>query len=374
MKILQLGKFYPIPGGVEKVMYELTTGLSRRGIECDMLCANLDLSEKNVKELVLTDKNKIIICPTKRKVMATMIAPSMIKELKKRCNYYDIIHVHHPDPMAALALYLSGYKGKVVLHWHSDILKQSFMLKLYKPLQNWLTRRADVIVGTTPIYIKESPHLTKVQDKCTYLPIGVDPIMWNEDGVEKIRNKYSGKRIVFSLGRLVSYKGYEYLIDAAKYVPDDCVVLIGGSGPLHDELQKQIDDNALNGKVELLGRVGDEDLPDYFRAADVYCLSSTMKTEAFAIVQVEAMSCATPIVATKIPGSGVSWVNADGESGINVEPRDAKALGDAITQLLCDAELHAKLSAGARERYEHLFRKEEMITKCLGIYSTLNIG
>jgi hypothetical protein len=72
---------------------------------------------------------------------------------------YDIIHVHHPDPMAALALFCSGYKGRVVLHWHSDILKQKVLLKFYMPLQRWLLKRAEVLVGTTPIYVKESPLL-----------------------------------------------------------------------------------------------------------------------------------------------------------------------------------------------------------------------
>lgn len=86
-----------------------------------------------------------------------MLSPAMIFRLRKINKEYDIIHIHHPDPMACLALFLSGYKGPVVLHWHSDILKQKMLLKLYSPLQNWLLRRAKVIVGTTPVYVQESP-------------------------------------------------------------------------------------------------------------------------------------------------------------------------------------------------------------------------
>lgn len=371
MKILQIGKFYPILGGVEKVMYDLTNGFAARGIECDMLCANNDTTIKQLIIKELSPRNKVIICPTKIKMFATMLSPAMIKELKRRCNAYDIIHIHHPDPMAALALYMSGYKGKVVLHWHSDILKQAQLLKLYRPLQNWLIKRACKIVGTTPVYIKESPDLTSVQDKCTYLPIGIDKVPYNKDGVEKIRNQYAGKKIIFALGRLVEYKGYEYLIDAAKELGDDYIVLIGGGGPLKEALQAQIDTNNLSDKVKLLGRVSDEDLPNYYYATDLYCLSSTMKTEAFAIVQIEAMSCGKPVVSTRIPGSGVAWVNAHNESGITVEIYNSKALSDAFKSILENNALYQEHSQGAEKRFNALFRKEVMIDKCLEIYKNV---
>ena len=366
MKILQIGKFYPIIGGVEKVMFDLTSGFAARGVECDMLCANNDTTVKKLVIKELSPNNRIIICPTIKKLFATMICPAMIRELKRRCNYYDIIHIHHPDPMAALALYMSNYKGKVVLHWHSDILKQANLLKFYLPLQNWLINKASVIVGTTPVYIKESPYLKSVQGKCTYLPIGIDEIEWDAHAVEQIRSQYVGKKIIFSLGRLVEYKGYKYLIDAAN------VILIGGDGPLRSDLQAQIDANNLQSRVKLLGRVSDEDLPNYYQAIDLYCLSSTMKTEAFAIVQVEAMASRKPVVSTRIPGSGVAWVNVDQESGITVETHSAKALSDAFRKILEDKALYDRLAQGARKRYETVFRKDKMIEKCLEIYGSLN--
>ena len=170
------------------------------------------------------------------------------------------------------------------------------------------------------------------------------------------------------MGRLVTYKGYKFLIDAAEFLPDDYIVLIGGSGALKNELQEQIESKKLNSKVVLLGRVSDEDLPSYYGACDLYCLSSIYKTEAFAIVQIEAMSCGKPIIATKIPHSGVSWVNADGISGFNVEPCNSKQLSDAIKKVMSNKELYDQLSKGAKIRYNDLFTKEKMLNKCLEIY------
>ena len=365
MKILQVGKFYPIKGGVEKVMYDLLTGLDAKGIQCDMLCA---YDGEGSTEVPVSGRSKIICTRTMAKKYATMLSPQMVTTLRRIAADYDIIHVHHPDPMAALALLLSGYRGKVVLHWHSDIVKQKKLLSLYLPLQRWLINRADLVIGTTPVYIAASDHLKGVQPKCTYLPIGIDPIQPDPEQVEAIRKRYEGRKIVFSLGRLVHYKGYRYLVEAARHLDDSYVVLIGGSGALREELQQQIDSNGLDSRVKLLGYVPDEDLPAYYGACDIYCLSSIQKTEAFAIVQIEAMSAGKPVVSCNIPGSGVPWVNADGVSGLVVEPEDGEALAAAIRRICEDHATYYTLSGGARSRYAELFKRQQMISRCLQLY------
>lgn len=369
LKVLQLGKFYPIRGGVEKVAYDLMIGLSEQNVYCDMMCAALQGGNRIIP---VNDHAKIICCHTWLKAAATMISPAMIFALKKIQKQYDIIHVHHPDPMACLALFLSGYKGKVILHWHSDIQKQKTLLKLYQPLQEWLLRRACLVVGTTPVYLSESPFLQKVQRKTVCLPIGVEPMKPVPEKAEAIRRKYNGKKIVFSLGRLVAYKGYHFLVAAATFLKDNFVVLIGGTGALKDELQKEINELGLQKKVDLLGRISDEDLPAYYGACDVFCLSSVQKTEAFGIVQIEAMSCGKPIVATNIPQSGVSWVNKNGISGLNVTPGNARELAKAIEEVTKDKTVYQHYATGATNRYKELFTKEKMIEKCLNIYGYEN--
>lgn len=368
IRVLQLGKFRPVKGGVEKVMYAFMLGLGQRGIYCDMLCASDD---DEVGETELTPYCRIYKTRTVSKMAATMISPEMITQLRKSCHQYDIIHIHHPDPMATLALMLSGYKGRVVLHWHSDILKQRALLRLYHPLQKWLINRADVILGTTPVYVEQSHALRKVQGKTSFLPIGVRQRRAEENLVAMIRNKYPGKKIVYSMGRLVEYKGYEYLIEAATLLPDDYVVLIGGSGPLKGALQKMVKGFLLERKVHILGYIPRELEAAYYGAADVFCLSSVLKTEAYAIVQVEAMSVGCPVVATNIPGSGVSWVNQHGVSGLNVEPRSSRDLAEAIQQICDNPDLHSRYSQGALHRYERNFTLDAMTDGLIDIYRDL---
>lgn len=418
IKILQLGKFFPLRGGVEKVMYSLMVGLLERGEHCDMLCAaysgrgrrvkidNTNQSFGNLGQSIGKSNQTIgetgqtiggsdqttgktrqagaksirpkrgqasIICTrTWMKLCGTMLSPRMIWTARRIGRRYDLIHVHHPDPMACLALFTSGYKGKVILHWHADIVKQRRILKLYRPLQQWLISRADLIIGTSPTYLASSPYLRAVQHKTACLPIGVDAMEPDKQQVEALRRRYKGKKIIFSLGRMVPYKGFEYLIRSADYLDDSYVILIGGEGPLRNQLKNEIRMCGLQGRVELIGFVSDGDLPAYFGACTLFCLPSVEKTEAYGIVQIEAMSCSKPVVATRIEGSGVSWVNKHGVSGLNVESRNAMALADAIHAITKDTATYQTYCHNARERYLDVFTRQRMttdyhnlLTKCL---------
>ena len=371
MKILHVGKFWPGKGGMERMMYDIVHGFSSSGYRCDLLCAASDGASGIY---TLNDNGKIMCTPTWFTMAATKITPAMIWKLRKICNEYDILHIHHPDPMANLALLTSGFKGKVVLHWHSDILKQKNLWKVYKPLQDWMIKRADLVIGTSPVYLNESPHLTAASDKMACLPIGVQQVEPEMSRVKAIRAKYEGKKLIFTVGRLVGYKGHKYLIDSAKYLPEDYVILIGGSGPLFEEMQKQIEDEKLTHKVILLGRLSDEALADYYGACDLFCLSSIWKTEAFGMVQIEAMSCSKPVVATEIPGSGVAWVNKHGYSGLNVSPEDSVAIADAIKYILSDDRIYQTFSSNAKARYEEHFTKPLFLERCRDIYERVLNG
>ena len=372
-KVLQLGKFYPIKGGIEKVMYTFLEGLPDKGVSSDMLCAECDGAGRVIN---IDSGARVITCRTLIKLAGTTIAPGMVSKLRKIAKEYDIIHIHHPDPMAALALFLSGYKGKVVLHWHSDIIRQKFFLTFYKWLQNWLIRRADIVLGTTQVYLDTSEGINGIRfnPKTAVLPIGIEPLVRDVDGEARVLAKWPGKKIVFALGRLIPYKGFEYLVDAAKSLPDDYVVVIGGSGPLEEALKEQIKAAGLDGKVVLAGNIPESEKAAYFGACDIYCMSSITKNEAFGIVMIEAMSLGKPVIATKIPESGVSWVNAHGVSGINVEPRDGAAIAGSVVEICEDSVKYKAYADGAKNRFDETFTRDRMIESLVSIYDGLLRG
>ena len=372
MKILQLGKFYPLKGGVEFVMYKLAEGLSERRNRCDLLYASANGETSTIR---VNDYCHIFRSRTLFSAKATMISPAMIVKMWRLRKKYDIVHIHHPDPMAALALYLSRYKGKVVLHWHSDIVRQNQLLKYYKPLQSWLIRRADLIVCTSPVYLEQSKALKDVHHKAMSIPIGVsDPSNQFSADIVDVQGRYPDKNIIFTLGRLVTYKGFEHLIEAAKSLPDDYIIMIGGMGYMHDHLQALIDKDGLHEKVKLIGYIPSEEVPSYFKACKLFCLSSVDKREAFAIVQIEAMAFGKPVVSTNIEGSGVPWVNKHGESGYVVPTHDSHALADAIVRLCADEAEYQQFCHQSRQRYERLFKIETMIDKMEETYHKLIEG
>lgn len=368
MRVLQLGKFYPLRGGVEKVMYSLMEGLSARELRCDMLCASETGSRLREN---LNPWATLMCSPSWGKLNGTMMSPRMISAMRRIASTYDIVHVHHPDPMAALSLWLSGFKGRVVLHWHSDIVKQHRMLQAYKPLQRWLLRRADVIVCTTEPYMRGSEYLKPYLQKCTVVPIGIPALQPDTELTRSIAERYAGRKLLFALGRLVPYKGFEHLVEAAALLPDEYVVVIGGTGPLRSNLEHAIAERGLEDKVILAGYLSDQEVGAYFGACTMFCFPSVQKTEAFGIVQLEAMSVGKPIVATDIPGSGVSWVDAHGVSGLNVPVGDAQALADAIQQISSTPEALRKFARGAQQRYQDTFTHDKMVESTIRIYSSI---
>lgn len=371
-KILQFSKFYPpAMGGIEQVAWDIVKGINHAdAYHCDVLCFHHEMLKKS--EVVSDQGAKIFRMKTWKVVASTPLSISIFHQYFKLLPDYDIVHIHVPNPLATLAAVFT-FRKKMVVHWHSDIVKQKLMLRLFRPLQNIMLKKADVVVVTSDKYGAESEQLKNYRHKLVTVPIGIEDQSseMRKSIDERISAQYQGKKIIFSLGRLAYYKGFEYLIKSAHHLPDDYLILIGGGGELRESLQQLIDDNHLNEKVMLVGRIPADELASYYRLANIFCMSSVEKSEAFGVVQLEAMSHALPVVSTRIPGSGVDWVNLHGVSGLTVAPRDEQALARAFISICDDNSLAEKMSTGARTRYLELFTATAMCSGILAIYGDL---
>lgn len=368
MKTLQVGKWYKAVGGVETARDNITNTLSSWGIQSDVLCKKR--THKGGKYTV-NDNCTAYVVGTSFYISRVPICLKEITLMRKICKNYDILDLHQPDPMSVFALMLSGYKGKVVTHWHADIAESALLMKLYKPFQDWLLRRSDAIFASTPAIVETSPGLKGYEEKIEVVPYGIDEPQIYLELVEQIKKEYSGKKIIFGMGRLAAYKGYDYLIDAMTELPEEYVCLIGGKGPLQDHLQKHIRELGLEKRVKLLGFLDNEYVSAYHDASMLFCMPSINNGESFGIVQTEAMSHGKPVVTTKVPMSGVSWVNADGITGINVPVMDSHALAEAILKIGSDEALRERYGKNARERFMTLFEKNVMVKKVLCVYKRI---
>jgi len=223
IKVLHLSKFYPpIIGGIETFLFDLNECFYknyRKIIQSDILSFND--SNRTVSD---NSRGYLIQRSGMQGSIAKMpISRNYINWLTKNASKYDVIHLHYPNPFADLALLLSSFKGSLVVHWHSDIIKQKVTNIIYSPLRKWMLNRTNKIIATSPNYVKGSQFLQYFSEKVQVVPLGFNhkrlPIP-NPEKVGKIKQRYKDKKIIFALGRQVYYKGFEYLIRSAKYLDD----------------------------------------------------------------------------------------------------------------------------------------------------------
>lgn len=286
---------------------------------------------------------------------------------------FDIVHLQLPaDPMAHLAALAVRRRARLVITWHSDIVRQRTAAKLYAPFLKRLVAQADAIIAPTPAHFESMPQLASLSrpGQRHVVPFGFDLERYRIPAPRALQiRQQAGQPIVFALGRHVYYKGFEYLIRAMAQVKD-AVLLLGGVGPLTASLQDLVRDLRLDDRVQLLGRIPERDLPAYYQACELFCLPSIEPAEAFGIVQVEAMATGRPVVCTDLQ-NGVNWVNPDGVTGITVPPRDSQALADGINRLLRDHDFRERLAKNAAERARTVFSDTALRTGTLAVYRTV---
>lgn len=371
MRVLQVARFYPpYVGGTESIIREITEGLNKRGIRCDVLCANTSYEYREE----LLKGYKIYRVKSLGRFASTPLSPQFITKFKEIAENYDIIHFHHANPVGNLAYFLIRPKRpKLIIHYHFDIVRQKLLYLFYKPLLFWLMRKSSAIVVTSPYYAEGSQVLKNFRDKLVVIPLGIEKKLKVDPAkVKTIRERFKKRKIIFSLGRLVYYKGFEYLIEAARYLGDDYVILIGGEGPLEGKLKKLAKKG--KGNVLFLGKIPEAELGNFYEACDLFCLPSVERTEAFGVVILEAFSFGKPVVATEIPFSGVSWVNKHGETGFNVEPRNPQALAEAIREILENEKIYQSFSQNAYLRWKENFTAEKMLDRFLDLYQKVIKG
>lgn len=262
--------------------------------------------------------------------------------------------------------------GKVIVSYHSDIIRQRFFLSLFNPLLIKFLEKAAVIIVTSKNLIDNSPVLKRFKNKCKIIPHGIDLnkfVLTNEVAkkIEEIKQKFSRPIILF-VGRLVYYKGLEYLIKAMREI--EAHLLVIGDGPLRNKLKKMAHHLEVSSKITWVGKIDNEKLTPYYYASDIFVLPSAIKAESFGIVQLEAFACEKPVISTNLP-TGVPYVNLHRKTGLVVPPRDSKAIAKAIKVLLASEEIRKRYGQNGRERLGREFTKEIMSKEVLSIYSNL---
>ena len=359
IKVLQISKYmYPYIGGIEQVARDVANALStKQDIQQKIICFND--SKENVYDVV--DGVDVVRCGCITKICSQPISLSYKKELKRLMNEYqpDIIVFHYPNPFVASLLLKHRKKHfKLFIYWHLDITKQKILGKLFHRQNIALINRADKVLGATPKHINESAYTKYFEGKKEILPYTIDEkrLIISNDEIKKaqeIKKTYEGKVICFFIGRHVPYKGLEYLIKASKLLKDEKVqFIIAGKGELTESLMRQAKGDD---KIEFIGKITDSEWRMYLYACDIFCFPSITRNEAFGLALAEGMYYGKPAVTFTINGSGVNYVNIDGETGIECENANVSQYANALKKLITSGELREQYGKNAKKRIEENF-------------------
>ncbi len=392
-KVLCFGRFFDEKkGGIETHVVSLLENLADK---VDFV--NL-VPSKNFhgSETMIDYKIPVKITPSWNVDGSLAISPSLIFWAWKlqRQHKFDLIHLHFPDPMSHLASMILPSSIPRIITWHADIIRQQKALKIYKPFLVNILKKASAIIVATPKHAESSNFLCRSAnfvntEKIHIIPFCVNPIYlqkYNPNDIQNIRTNLSNKynldytifhensKIIFSLGRHVSYKGFDVLLKAIaelkKNTTQKFQLWLGGEGILTTDLKLLAKELNIENLVKFVGQISDEDLPNFYRCCDVFCLPSLTKAEAFGIVQIEAMACGKPVVSTKL-NNGVDYVNQHKITGLVVEPNNYKELFLAIKSLLENNILCLRYGENAKKRVQQEFLPTVMAERTFNLYQTI---
>jgi len=364
MEILHLYKdYYPVLGGIENHVRLLAEAQAARGHQVTVLVPGPG-ARTHVEQM---GGVRVIFAGRIATVASTPF--SLALPVRLRLDRRDIVHQHMPYAVGDAAQMVVGRARRRVVSYHSDIIRQRGLLRLYAPWLRRSLRLADAIIATSPPYVTSSPFLASLAERCTVVPYGIDAAQFERadpSEVAVIRRRY-GPRLILFVGQLRYYKGVDYLIRAMAQVDGRALLAGGESSRPQAELEGLARSVGVADRVVFLGQQ-EQALPTLYHACDVFALPSIERSEAFGIVQLEAMAAGRPVVSTKV-GTGVAWVNQHEVTGIVVPPRDPDSLAAALNRVLDDPALGSRLGAAGRRRVSENFTLAQMVERIEQVYT-----
>ncbi|WP_166222052.1 glycosyltransferase family 4 protein [Pseudomonas atagonensis] len=367
MRVLHFFKTY-LPdsvGGIEQVIFQLCESGAQHGIEGQVLT----LSADPTPTVVQLGQHEVHRAKLDIQFASTGFSWSVFKQFRELAAEADVVNYHFPWPFMDLVHFASGINKPSVVTYHSDIIRQKHLLKLYRPLMNRFLASADRIVAASPNYLHTSDVLQQFQDKTRVIPYGLNKSGYPQPDTERMNRwrQQLGDKFFLFVGVMRYYKGLHILLDALKDV--DYPVVIVGAGPLEQELHAQAAALGLR-NIHFLGRLSDEDKVALLQLSYAIVFPSHLRSEAFGISLLEGAMYGKPMISSEI-GTGTSYINIHNETGLVVPPSHPQAFREAMRTLWENPVRAAEMGLKAEARYRQLFTADEMGRKWTQLYQEL---
>jgi len=367
MRILHFYKtYYPDSvGGIEQVIRQMCVGTGRLGVSNQVL----SLSRESNLQPFEFEGHMVHRVPQNFELASNAVSVQVVSELARMARDADVVHYHFPWPFMDLAHFLARVNKPSVVTYHSDIVRQKALLRLYQPLQHRFLQSVDAIVATSPNYLGSSAVLDRYRDKTRVITFGLDKTSYPEPDQARLdawRAKVGPKFFLF-VGVLRYYKGLHILLDAV--AGTDYPVVIVGAGPIEQELKVRAARLGLK-NVMFVGKVDDLDKVALLKLSYAVAFPSHLRSEAFGISLLEGAMFGKPMISSEI-GTGTTYINIDRQTGLVVPPSDHEALREAMRTLWDDPALAQEMGRRAEARYWQLFTAEQMADGYANLYQEL---
>ena len=370
MRVLHFYKtYYPDTwGGIEQVIRQMCVGTGRLGVTNEVLTLTRDSGPAQIE----FEGHTVHRVRMDFEIASTGFSFGAIRALARLARKADVIHYHFPWPFMDIAHFMARIDKPSVVTYHSDIVRQKALLRVYTPLKQRFLKSVDAIVATSPNYLASSPVLGRYKHKTRTITYGLDQSIYprpSQAVLDKWRAR-CGERFFLFVGMLRYYKGLHILLDAL--AGTDYPVVIVGAGPLEQELKAHAERLGLT-HVMFVGALEEEDKVALLELSYAMAFPSHLRSEAFGISLLEGAMYGKPMISSEI-GTGTTYINVDQVTGLVVPPSDPQAFGAAMRTLWEQPELAAAMGRRAAERYRELFTAERMAHSYVALYRELAAG
>lgn len=367
MKVLHFYKtsFPDSMGGVEQVINQIARGANKLGVKTDVL----SLTPERVPRTIEIDGYLAHRVRRDMQIASTGFSMSAFLRFAQLAKKADVIHYHFPWPFMDIVHFATMVKKPTVVTYHSDIIRQKYLLKIYRPLQSKFLGDMSRIVATSPNYLATSDVLAKYKHKVSTIPIGLDKATYPVPSPDKQtywRDRLGPKFFLF-VGVLRYYKGLHILMEAAQET--DYPIVIVGAGPIEEELKTQAAQLGLR-NIHFLGFLPDVDKVALLTLCYGVLFPSHLRSEAFGVSLLEGAMYGKPMISSEI-GSGTTFINIGDETGLVVPPSDPLALRQAMRYLWERPEQAADMGRRAEARYWEHFTADQMVLSYVNLYGDM---
>lgn len=367
LRVLHVYKTYfpDTMGGIEQVLLQLTRGLSELGVSNRLLV----LSPKAEPVVIVRPEADVYRYPVTFELASNPVSWQAMRYFRQHLAWADLVHYQFPWPFADLLHLVHGDRKPSVLTYQSDIVRQKRLMTLYRPLKKSFLGAMDRVVATSPDYLDSSTVLSQLACRPEVIPNGLDESSCPPAPESLVHHwrEVLGKDFFLFVGVLRYYKGLETLVQAASRV--NALVVIAGTGPEEAKLRALAEAGAVK-NIRFLGHVSDQDKAALLQLARAFVFPSHLRSEAFGMSLIEASMYARPMISCDI-GSGTSYINQHGVTGLVVPPEAPQALASAMEWFIQEPALAHAMGQAARQRYEQLFTGRKMAASYLATYQRL---